>query len=103
MIISKVINNEKEYYQIIDTAGVHIIDEATEELALAKYTAIKEREANPPEPSVEENRKAEYLTKGLTPEKLIIALWEKVIEGRSEEADKLQAERVKVKQKYPKG
>ena len=53
--------------------------------------------------TVEEKRKAEYLEKGLTPEKLIIALWEKVVEGRSEEADKLQAERQKVKEKYPKG
>ena len=52
---------------------------------------------------IEEKRKAEYIAKCLTPEKLIIALWEKVVEGRSEEADKLQAERQKVKEKYPKG
>lgn len=80
-----------------------ITTEATEESALQKYNEVKYREANPPKPTIEEQRKKEYFEKGLTPEKLIIALWEKIVEGRSEEADKLQAERLAVKQKYPKG
>ena len=52
--------------------------------------------------TVEEKRKAEYLEKGLTPEKLIIALWEDMVEGRPEEVNRIQAERLAVKQKYPK-
>ena len=74
-------------------------DAELEQLALEKYTAIKEREANPPAPTYEELRAKEYPST----DKLVVALWEKVVEGRPEEADKLQAERLAVKQKYPKG
>lgn len=35
-------------------------------------------------------------------DEMIIALWEKVIEGRPEEADRLQAIRNQIKAKYPK-
>lgn len=35
-------------------------------------------------------------------EDMIVALWEKVVEGRSEKADALQARRLEIKEKYPK-
>lgn len=102
MIIEQHTNNSVDGFRIIDEEGVYFYDVQTEQEAIDKYNIDKEREANPPEQSLEEKRKKEYFERGLTPEKLIIALWEKVVEGRSEEADKLQAERVKVKEKYPK-
>ena len=75
----------------------------SKQLAIERYNDIKYKEAKPPVPSIDEMRKAEYIVKGLTPEKLIIALWEDVVEGRPEEVNRIQAERVKVKEKYPKG
>lgn len=35
-------------------------------------------------------------------DEMIVALWEKIVEGRNEESERLQAERIKVKEKYPK-
>ena len=103
MEINKLINNGIKGFQIFDESGnEYFIQEATEELAIQKYNEIKYREANPLPPTTEELRQKEYLAKGLTPEKLIIALWEKVVEGRPEEADKIQAERIAIKQQIPK-
>lgn len=45
-----------------------------------------------------QNRKKEYPPT----DELVVALWEKIIENKPESADALQAERIKVKQKYPK-
>jgi mRNA degradation ribonuclease J1/J2 len=41
MVINKIINNNKEVYQIIDGQGEYIINQPSEELAIAKYNAIK--------------------------------------------------------------
>ena len=49
-----------------------------------------------------ENRKAEYIKEGCTEEALIVALWEKVIEGRPEAADALEVKRQAVKEKIKK-
>ena len=103
MTITKYTNNGIEGFQIFDELGnEYFLTEATEELAIQKYNEIKYKEANPPLPTTEELRRKEYLAKGLTPDKLIVALWEKVVEGRPEEADKIQAERIAIKDKYPK-
>ena len=52
---------------------------------------------NPPK-TYQQLRRMEY-----PPESdLIVALWEKVIENRPESADILQAQRLAVKEKYPK-
>lgn len=103
MMVKKHINNGVSGFQIFDEIGnEYFLTEATEELAIKKYNEIKYREANPLPPSYKELRAKEYLAKGLTPDKLIVALWEKVVEGRPEEADKIQAERIAVKDKFPK-
>ena len=62
----------------------------------AEYAAIME--ANKPIPTYEELRRAEYPST----DELVVALWEKVVEGRSATADVLQAKRETVKAKYPK-
>ena len=49
-----------------------------------------------------ENRAKEYEKQGLTADKMIIALWEKVVENRPESADTIQAKRTEIKAKYPK-
>ncbi|MEW6506415.1 MAG: hypothetical protein AB1432_01585 [Bacteroidota bacterium] len=73
-------------------------DDDLKELAIEKYNEIKYRELNPPAPSYTELRRAEYPST----DEMIVALWEKVVEGRNEEAERLQAKRVEVKEKYPK-
>ncbi|MBM4172517.1 MAG: hypothetical protein FJ214_11665 [Ignavibacteria bacterium] len=52
----------------------YVIEAETEELAIAKYNEIKFREANPLPPTYTELRQKEYLEKGITPDKMIIAL-----------------------------
>jgi hypothetical protein len=54
----------------------------------------------PADPSAE--RLAAYNLAGITPEELIVALWEKIIENRPEAADSLQSERLAVKDAIPK-
>lgn len=103
MIIKKTVNNSIEGFQIFDKKGnEYFLTEATEQLAIEKYNTIKFREANPSPPSYQELREKEYLAKGITIDKMTIALWEKVVEGRSEETDKIQVEREAVKVKIPK-
>lgn len=47
-------------------------------------------------------RQEEYQKAGLTIDTLLVALWEKVIEGRSDDADALQTKRAAIKAKHPK-
>jgi len=60
----------------------------------AEFAAIME--AIKPIPTYEDLRRAEYPSA----DELIVALWERVIEGRPESADILQAKREAVKIKY---
>ena len=53
--------------------------------------------AHDPTPALAERREMEYLKQGVTDHALIVALWEKLIENRSDLADALQAIRVSVK------
>lgn len=55
-----------------------------------------------PVPALEERRQAEYDKRGCTTSALIVAMWEKVVEERSDEADRLQAIREQVKIDIPK-
>lgn len=68
--------------------GQEFIEEDSEEYQLF---------LNPPK-TVDELRQAAYPPK----DELIVALWEKVVEGRPESADALQIERLKVKENIPK-
>ena len=93
--------DEKGIYKI----GLGIIELADEELqpiAQIKYEAIKLREANPSLPTYQELRAKEYLAQGITIDKMVIAIWERVVENRSEAANLLQAKREAVKAKIPK-
>lgn len=98
MTIKQYTNNNVNGFQIFDEQGEYFLTEATEELAIAKYNAIKYREANPPKPSYEELRLREYPST----DDMVVALWESVVEGRHEAKDILQAKRIVVKEKYPK-
>jgi hypothetical protein len=53
-------------------------------------------------PVVAETRKAEYVKQGITTDALIVALWEKVVEGRPGAAEAIQAVRESVKLTIPK-
>lgn len=66
----------------------------TEQRALAaRIVAVHD-----PSPTYDELRKKEY-----PPEvELIVALWEKVVEGRTEPTAEIQARREEIKLKYPK-
>ena len=63
------------------------------------WAAIEaEREAT----EYERSRKDAYLTEGITTEILIVALWERAVEGRPEAADAIQVKRESIKAQYPK-
>ena len=47
-------------------------------------------------------RKKKYVADGVTSESLIVALWEYVVEGRSEAMDSIQAKRLVAKSEFPK-
>lgn len=105
MQIERINNNGVYGYQIIDGTEAYFIDvnlslpiEQQEQFAIEKYNAIKYREANPPPPSYQVLREKEMPSE----HDLIVALWEHVVENRPEEKDKLQTQRVTIKQKYPK-
>ena len=101
-IIAKFRDDKGTYKIGLGSESLKMTDEELEALATQKYNEIKYREANPLPPTYQELRAKEYLAKGLTTDKLIIALWEKVVENRPEEADKIQAERIAIKQQIPK-
>jgi hypothetical protein len=50
----------------------------------------------------ERSRKDAYLAEGITTEILIVALWERAVEGRPEAADAIQVKRESIKPQYPK-
>ena len=50
----------------------------------------------------DEKRRLEYVKRGATDAALTVALWEKLVEGKPEAADALQAVRVAVKAEIPK-
>lgn len=47
-------------------------------------------------------RENEYKIRGVTEKAMLVALWEKIVENRDEEANRLQAIRLQVKQECPK-
>jgi len=77
-------------------------DDAIIVTALAKYDEILYNKANPPKPSYIELRQKEYLAQGATIDKMIVALWEKVVENRNQSANDLQTIREQIKTKFPK-
>lgn len=77
-----IVSEESVVYPILDK---------TEEELLEDYTR-----------EYKDLRKKEYIEKGLTEESLIIALWEKVLEGKDSLANEIQTKRLEVKEKYPK-
>lgn len=79
---------------------IESIDEEIRKEIESKYLPLIESEKN--KIAYIELRAKEYLAKGLTTDKLIVALWEAVIEGRFESAQELQRLREAVKAKYPK-
>jgi len=65
---------------------------------IANYDTLEVEYLKAQEPTYEDLRRAEYPS----PDELIVALWEQVIEGRPESAAILQAKREAVKIKFPK-
>ena len=101
-VVAKIIDGEGIYKIGLGAESLKMTNEELEALANQKYNEMKYNEANPPLPTTEELRQKEYLAKGLTTDKLIVTLWEKVVEGRPEEADKIQSERIAIKEQFPK-
>lgn len=102
-VIAKIVDEQGIYKIGLGVDSLMKSDDELKTIAQQKYDAIKFREANPPPPTYQELREKEYLAQGITEKEMIIALWEKIVEGKSIEAGKLQAERLAIKQKYPKG
>ncbi|MCP4545956.1 MAG: hypothetical protein GY835_05760 [bacterium] len=55
------------------------------------------------ETAYQSQRRAAYLRAGLTPEALLVALWEAVVEERDDGLIELQAKREAIKSQYPRG
>lgn len=52
-------------------------------------------------PSKEAQRTTRYMEVGATPDQMVIALWEKIMENRPQAADAMQSIRQQVKQEIP--
>lgn len=50
----------------------------------------------------DQKRKAEYEQNGLSSDALVVALWEKIVEGKDSTVNEIQALRVIIKEKYKK-
>jgi hypothetical protein len=53
-------------------------------------------------PTIEDQRKLEYIKEGVTVEAMTVALWEKIVENKPQAMNDLQAKREAVKIKLPK-
>lgn len=56
----------------------------------------------PPEPTYDQLRRAAYEANGADEHNLIVALWEHIVEGRSEAMNAIQVIRENIKLTYPK-
>ncbi len=50
-----------------------------------------------------DKRQAAYVQEGVTIKAMVVAVWERVVEGRPEASDALQAIRERIKAQFPKG
>lgn len=66
-----------------------------------RQAALAILEAHVPE-DYSDQRQVAYLQAGITAHALVIALWERVVEGRPESADALQSKRSAIKARFPK-
>ena len=90
----------KPYHPASVPAGERVTSSFTEEVDGEIYERIT-TEVVPPAPdtrSYAEKRAAEYPSLS----ELNVALWEKVVEGRPEASEALEAKRQEIKAKYPK-
>jgi len=76
---------------------IDFLVEATDE---QRVLAEEILEAHVPKDDREKRQQA-YLEAGVTPEAMIAALWERMVEGRSEASEALQAIREAVQQQFP--
>ncbi len=104
-IIAKFVDGKNNIYKIgLGADSLTKSDSELQILAQQKYNEIKFREANPsspPPPTVQELREKELDIVSPIPE-MVVALWEKIVEGRSEASNLLQVKREAIKLKYPK-
>lgn len=95
-------NLEAEFFlpKILENPN-HEEAESIMQLVEAKK-AFVEAEIDAVENSVTNKRRKEYLALGITNDKMIVDLWERVVENRPEASNATQALRETVKQKFPK-
>lgn len=98
------LTNENTIIRISDNAFIPMDERNTDYVDYLKWAETNTpTPADPePEPTVQELREEEYNKRGATIDALTVALWEKVVEGRSSTADGLQVIRESVKEEYPK-
>lgn len=100
-------------YEKILEDGNSIIVSFLKDESSPEYQKFKEWHKEHPEFDVEDKptspsdeiaqlRKNEYYEQSCTPDELIVALWEYVVENRPAAMNELQEKRLAVKQKYPK-
>lgn len=74
-------------YHLFDNFEIEIEDTESTEFKKANYIQL---------------RKQEYNKRGCSLDDIAVAMWEKLIEGRNENANRIQTEREKIKQELPK-
>ena len=90
----------KPYHPAYPPAGQRVVSSRTEEVDGEIYERIETEAVEPPADTrtYSEKRAAEYPSLS----ELNVALWEKVVEGRPEASEALEAKRQEIKAKYPK-
>ena len=66
------------------------------------HKKLKELEDEWDSKAYQRSRNLEYTYRGATTSQLIVALWEKVVEGKSDLSDEIQKQRLNVKKSIPK-
>lgn len=90
------VRNTALYQETWETPEIPIPSEAA--IIAAHNELLAEKEAN----QYKEKRRVAYDASGVTLDAMLVALWEKIMEGDSTEADALQVKRANIKTANPK-
>jgi len=88
-------------YKLVDGVEVALTQEEVDNfLAMeAEHLLLKQRQ----EPELYKSQRADdYHGDGITIDAMVVAIWERIIEGRPENSDALQVKRLAVKARIPK-
>ena len=100
--------NTQKLHRELEAAGIPIdgvasdgrINFRSEVTDEQRQRALAIQQAHVPEDYLDK-RRAAYLEQGITVENLVLALWERMVEGKPEASENLQALREAIHQQFP--